>query len=226
MATGTVADERKERKRELETTKGEDELAAAMAKYAAAELAASVAGDGAGPHPALVDRRLRRTALSAARLGLEAAYGGDRSDGAAASAPTCPKCGARMRHAGRAESPVERRRREPRAVGALRPAQRLVRRLLGRTAPASRVTVSAHSPRICRTPDRPRSTRAPSGRIPQWVKLVVSDPIGSVPNGLRSTLGRSDCKPGRTITWRRQRRSSGCGSEQRERGRPRSRTCS
>ena len=39
MATGTVADERGERKRELETTK--EDLAAAMAKYAAAELAAA-----------------------------------------------------------------------------------------------------------------------------------------------------------------------------------------
>ena len=102
MATGTVADERKERKRELETRKGE--MAAAMERYAAAEVAASVSGDGSASHPALVDRRIRRTALSAARLGLEAAYRSDASDG---SAPACAECGVRMRHAGREESPVE-----------------------------------------------------------------------------------------------------------------------
>ena len=107
MATGTVADERTERKRELEATKGEEELAGAMARYAAAELAASWSGEGPGNHPALVDRRVRRTALTAARRGLEAAYGGDRSDGAAGNAPACPECGGRMRHAGREESPVE-----------------------------------------------------------------------------------------------------------------------
>ena len=65
MATGTVADERRERKRELETTK--EELAAAMAKYAAAELAAAATGGEPESHPALVDRRVRRTALLAAR---------------------------------------------------------------------------------------------------------------------------------------------------------------
>ena len=78
MATGTVADERTERKRELETTR--KELDAAMAKYAAAEVAA------------------------AARDGLQAAYRADRSDG---SALACAKCGGPMRHAGRGESPVE-----------------------------------------------------------------------------------------------------------------------
>ena len=105
MATGTVADERRERKRELEATK--EELAAAMARYAAAEMALSASGDDAESHPALVDRRVRRTALSAARRGLEAAYGGDRSDGGAGNAPACPGCGERMRHAGREASPVE-----------------------------------------------------------------------------------------------------------------------
>ena len=39
MATGTIADERTRHKRELETTR--NELAAAMARYAAAEVAAS-----------------------------------------------------------------------------------------------------------------------------------------------------------------------------------------
>ena len=107
MATRTVADERTERKRELEATKGEKELAAAMAKYAAAELAAPVPAGGPESHPALVDRRIRRTALSAARRALETAYGGDRSDGEAGNAPACPECGGRMRHAGREKPPVE-----------------------------------------------------------------------------------------------------------------------
>ena len=101
MATGTVADERRERKRELETTK--EELAAAMAEYAAAELAAA----GPESHPALVDRRVRRTALLAARRGLEAACVRDRSDGGAGKVRSCPECGGRMRHAGREVSPVE-----------------------------------------------------------------------------------------------------------------------
>ena len=95
MATGTVADERRECKRELERTK--EELAAAMAEYAAAELAA--AGGEPESHPALVDRRVRRTALLAARRGLEAAYVRDRSDGgrcgrarsAAGDAPRGPR---------------------------------------------------------------------------------------------------------------------------------------
>ena len=103
MATRTVADERTERKRELEATK--EELAAAMAKYAAAELAAS--GDCPESHPALVDRRLRRTALSAARLGLEAAYRADASDGGGGDAPGCAECGARMRPVRREDAPVE-----------------------------------------------------------------------------------------------------------------------
>ena len=103
MATRTVADERTERKRELEATK--EELAAAMAKYAAAELAAS--GDCPESHPALLDRRLRRTALSAARLGLEAAYRADASDGGGGDAPGCAECGARMRPVRREEAPVE-----------------------------------------------------------------------------------------------------------------------
>ena len=77
MATGTVADERTERKREL--ARRRDELAAAMAKYAAAEVAAA-SEDGSESHPAQVDRRVRRTAVSAARLGLEAAYRADASD--------------------------------------------------------------------------------------------------------------------------------------------------
>ena len=43
-------------------------------------------------------------------------------------------------------------RREPRDVSALRTVERLVRRLLGRTHPAGRMTASDHSLRICRTP--------------------------------------------------------------------------
>ncbi len=91
MAIGTVADERRERKRELDEAK--EELAAAMGRYAAAELAAA-AGKAPESHPALLDLRVRRAALSAARLGLGAACREDRSDGAA---PSCPKCGERMR---------------------------------------------------------------------------------------------------------------------------------
>ena len=61
MATGTVADERTERKRELmETSRGA--LAAAMEQYVAAELAASDSGED-GSHPALLDWRVRREAL-------------------------------------------------------------------------------------------------------------------------------------------------------------------
>ena len=55
IATGTVADERRERKRELETTK--EQLAAAMAEYAAAELAAAATGGEPESHPALVVAR-------------------------------------------------------------------------------------------------------------------------------------------------------------------------
>ena len=80
MATGTVADERTERKRELETTR--KELDAAMAKYVAAEVAASSEA-GAESHPALVDQRIRRAVVAAAREGLQAAYRADRSDGSA-----------------------------------------------------------------------------------------------------------------------------------------------
>ena len=80
MATGTVADERRERKRELERTK--EELAA--------ELAAAATGGEPESHPALVDRRVRRTALLAARRGLEAAYVRDRSDGGAGKVRSCP----------------------------------------------------------------------------------------------------------------------------------------
>ena len=104
MATRTVADERTESKRELEATK--EGLDAAMEKYVAAELAAA-AGDGPGSHPALLDRRIRRTALAAARRGMEAAYAGDRSDGGAANAPACPGCGEPMRYVSRGDAPVE-----------------------------------------------------------------------------------------------------------------------
>ena len=111
MATGTVADERTERKRELETAKNEletakNELETAMARYAAAEVAAS-AGGGPDSHPALADRRIRRTALSSARSGLEAAYRADRSDCGSGNAPACAGCGERMRYVGRGGSPVE-----------------------------------------------------------------------------------------------------------------------
>ena len=103
MATRTVADERMESKRELEVAK--EELDAAMEKYAAAELAG--AGDGPESHPALLDRRIRRTALSSARRGLEAAYAGDRSDGGAAHAPACAACGGPTRYLRREDAPVE-----------------------------------------------------------------------------------------------------------------------
>ena len=113
MATGTVADERAERKRELAETSRDamaepsrDAMAAAMEDYVAAELAASVPGDG-GSHPALLDRRIRRGALSAARRAVEKAYGDDRSDCGAENAPACAGCGERMRYVGRDESPVE-----------------------------------------------------------------------------------------------------------------------
>ena len=89
MATGTVADERRERKRELARAK--DGLAAAMA-------------DCPESHPALGDRRVRRAAVSAGRLALEAAYRADRTDGVARA---CAECGERMRLADREESPVE-----------------------------------------------------------------------------------------------------------------------
>ena len=126
MATRTVADERKERKRELETTR--KELGAAMARYAAAEVAAA-SGDGAESHPALVDQRIRRTVVAAAREGLQAAYRSDRSDG---NALACAKCGGPMRHAGRRESPVET--------------------VLGRVA----VSMARHACEACRTTVRPR----------------------------------------------------------------------
>ena len=127
MATGTVADERTERKRELETAR--KELDTAMANYAAAEVAASAPGGGPESHPALVDRRLRRAALSAARSGLEAAFRADASDGAA---PACAKCGGRMRPLGRRDSPVET--------------------ALGRV----RVSMARHACDGCRTTVRPR----------------------------------------------------------------------
>ena len=78
MATGTVADERTERKRELETARRE--LAEAMARYASAEVASASGGDP-DSHPALVDQRNRRTAVSTGRSALEAAYRTDRAGG-------------------------------------------------------------------------------------------------------------------------------------------------
>ena len=126
MATGTVADERTERKRGLETTR--KELDAAMAKYVAAEVAASSEA-GAESHPALVDQRIRRAAVAAAREGLQAAYRSDRSDGKALA---CAKCGGPMRHAGRRESPVET--------------------VLGRV----RVSMTRHACEACRTTVRSR----------------------------------------------------------------------
>ena len=104
MATGTVADGRGERKRELERI--EDEMAALMARYAALELAAPAGGDAAS-HPALLDVRLRDAARRAARSGLEAAFAEDRSDCGAANAPTCAECGTRMRYVDRDGPEVE-----------------------------------------------------------------------------------------------------------------------
>ena len=91
MATRNVADGRMESKCELQAAK--EELDAVMEKYAAAELA--TAGDDSESAGALLDRRIRQTALSAARRGLEAAHPGDRSGGGAANAPTCAACGGR-----------------------------------------------------------------------------------------------------------------------------------
>ena len=47
-----------------------------------------------------------------------------------------------------------RRRREPRAVGALRPTRRMVRRLLGRPSATGGVRGSSAFTKICRTPQR------------------------------------------------------------------------
>ena len=65
MATGTVAGERKERKRELETAK--EELTAAMASYAASAVAAASAVDGPESHPALVERTRNNSAKKTAK---------------------------------------------------------------------------------------------------------------------------------------------------------------
>ncbi|MDE0440916.1 MAG: hypothetical protein OXL38_02235, partial [Gammaproteobacteria bacterium] len=80
MATGNVAESHEERKRGSESVESaRREMESAVARYAAAELASS-GGSGRASHAALLDGRVRRAALTAARLGLEAAYRSDRSD--------------------------------------------------------------------------------------------------------------------------------------------------
>ena len=66
MATRTVAESREERKRELETAK--EEMRSAVARYAAAKLAAANATD-VESHPALLDERIRRNVGTSARAG-------------------------------------------------------------------------------------------------------------------------------------------------------------
>ena len=98
MATRNVAVSREESKRGLETVEAaRREMESAVARYAAAELAEADGSGGASP-AALLDERVRRAALSAARLGLESAYRSDRSDCGAANAPGCGGCGGRMRY--------------------------------------------------------------------------------------------------------------------------------
>lgn len=107
MATRNVAGSREERKRGLETVEAaRREMESAVARYAAAELASS-GGSGRESHAALLDERVRRAALTAARLGLESAFREDRSDCGAANAPACGKCGERMRYVGRKDAAVE-----------------------------------------------------------------------------------------------------------------------
>ena len=107
MATGNVAGSREERKRGLETVEAaRREMESAVARYAAAELASS-GGSGRESQAALLDERVRRAALTAARPGLESAFREDRSDCGAANAPACGKCGERMRYVGRKDAAVE-----------------------------------------------------------------------------------------------------------------------
>ena len=107
MATRNVAGSREERKRELETVEAaKREVESAVARYAAAELEASD-GSGRESHAALLDERVRRTALAAARRGLESAFREDASDSGAANAPACGGCGERMRYVGRKDTAVE-----------------------------------------------------------------------------------------------------------------------
>ena len=107
MATRNVAVSREESKRGLETVEAaRREMESAVARYAAAELA-EADGSGRASPAALLDERVRRAALSAARLGLESAYRSDRSDCGAANAPGCGGCGGRMRYVRRDEAAVE-----------------------------------------------------------------------------------------------------------------------
>ena len=104
MATGNVAGSREESERDLELAK--EEMCSAVAGYVAAELRLSD-GSGRESHAALLDDRVRRGVLSAARTGLESALRDDRSDCGAANAPACGGCGRRMRYLGRKEPGVE-----------------------------------------------------------------------------------------------------------------------
>ena len=89
MATGTVKDSEEERKREEEHLELRRELVAATARYARSELERSGSGSS---DAALLDWRLRSTALEVMREGLELAYGKDD-----AAPGRCPDCGGRTR---------------------------------------------------------------------------------------------------------------------------------
>ena len=102
MATGTVADERTERKRELETTRKESD--AAMAKYVAAESRRRRETVRSRTRRSSTTRGRRWRLCAMALQAAVAAYRADRSDGKALAGA---QCGRPMRHAGRRESPVE-----------------------------------------------------------------------------------------------------------------------
>ena len=128
MATRNVAVSREESKRGLETEEAaRREMESAVARYAAAELA-EADGSGGASHAALLDERVRRAALSAARLGLESAYRSDRSDCGAANAPGCGGCGGRMRYLRRDEAAVETAQD---IAGSMTPAARRMASLAG-----------------------------------------------------------------------------------------------
>ena len=128
MATRTVDESDGKRKCEDEREEARRDLDAAMARFAAAELACS--GAGAAP-AALLDRRLRTAALESALWGLRLAYGKDDT----APGP-CPGCGGRSRLCRREQAAVdtalgrvsmEMARRSCRSCGrSWRPRQRLL----------------------------------------------------------------------------------------------------
>ena len=75
MATGTVKDSERKRKREEERTEARRELRAASSRLALVERACCEADSG---DEALLDQRLRAEALESARHGLEDAWGEGR----------------------------------------------------------------------------------------------------------------------------------------------------